>query len=120
MNDQSTQTPVADGCPAWAAEIIGKIRLMEIELGNIIPAGDKYATRDLDELAARLSNDEDLTRTNLTATGVDALFAKLAKDLTQAGHAPDVIAKFVNARVAPESRLPYCSADEVREALKPH
>ena len=56
MSEERDERPDTDGCPRWAIELILKIRLMEIELGNVNPAGQKFATKDLDQLMEKLSS----------------------------------------------------------------
>lgn len=114
-------TKPVDDCPKWAEELILKIRAMEIQLGNIRPgmtsskADEAWQSQELGKLLDRLGEDGDTLR--LTEEAVEGLFRKVAKDLTAEGFTPAQIVAFVNSRVAPESRLPYCDAREVMEAL---
>ncbi len=113
-----------DACPKWAEELILKIRAMEVQLGNVRPGmgkkgGDDWKSQDLGKLMARLTA-EDGDDLKAVEAAAEALFAKIAKGLSEEGFTPEEIAQFVNARVAPESRLPYCDTREVMEALGVH
>ena len=102
----------SDGCPAWAVDLIYSLRTFEIQLGNVIPEGeekgDEYLTRSLGQL---------LERDEITEESTDTLFRKIVERLADDGFDADQIAGFINARVAPEARLPYCDGKEVQEAL---
>jgi hypothetical protein len=94
---------------------------LEIQLGNIRPgmgkAGDDdWKSQKLEQLLTKVEGDDEDLR-NAEAS-VEAIFRKVAKGLTDEGFAPPAIAAIVNARVAPEMKLPYCNAAEVQEALR--
>lgn len=113
-----------DRCPKWAEDLILKIRALEIQLGNVRPgmgtkADEDWQAQHFSKLAAKLSDDSDDEARHAEAA-VEALFKKIAKGLSEEPFTVDEIAQFINARVAPESRLPYCNAAEVSEALASH
>lgn len=118
---ESSPTAPNDGCPDWAAELIAKILVMEVEAGTIknpneATKAEGWSTAqlaDLTKVAERMDNQglQDLSEE------VEALFGRLSRGLVSEGHTPDVIAAMVNVRIPTGCRLPYCSADEVRDAL---
>lgn len=102
-----------DRCPKWADELITRLFKIEVGLGNLRPKGEQkaFAEKPLKSLAEL----EDLADQQSAA---EALFQKIAKGLTDEGFTPEQIAAFVNARVNDGfSKLPYCNAAEVTEAL---
>lgn len=113
---------IKDGCPAWASEMIHKIMLLEIEAGTIknpaeTQSTEKWTTAQLEELA-KMANRMDHQGYQELANGVEALFTRIARGLVSEGHTPEAIAQMVNIRIPTGCRLPYCSADEVRDALQ--
>jgi hypothetical protein len=110
-----------DPCPKWASEMISRIMLLEIETGTIKnpaedPTREKWTTAQLDELSKMASRMDQQGYQDL-AKEVEVLFARVVRGLIEEGHSPDDIAAFVNRRIPTGCRLPYCNADEVRDAL---
>lgn len=110
-----------DSCPKWAEDLILQIRLIEVSLGNLRAPettdqpGDKdWKTVDWEELSKRAFP----PNAPLADDAAERLFEKVVKGLTADSYAPDQIVAFINARVVdPNSRLKYCSVDEVKDAL---
>lgn len=88
---------------------------METDLGNLPPTNPDEWQVDLAEIAQRVLEGAEATR--LSEQAVETLFRTIVKGLADAGFPPAKIADFFNARVAPGSRLKYCDAGEVQEAL---
>lgn len=110
----SSNTVIPDGCPQWAVDLILSLRDFEIQLGNIMPPkggekGDDYISKPLAELVQ--------SSLDVTNASTEKLFATITQKLTESGYSTTQIAAFINARVAPEAKLPYCNDGEVREAL---
>lgn len=105
----SSQIKINDRCPTWAAQMIARIRDIEIEQGNINPPGD-WKERNLEALQGRAFTEDG-------PDDAETLFVELAKRLSSEGFSDDEIAGFVNARVVSGGKLLYCSAAEVRDAL---
>jgi hypothetical protein len=106
---------ISDNCPDWAAELINEIVAIEIELGNIIKETD-WAQIPGESLVKRTFGDAS-TYQELEER-VEILFQKLSKALTKDGFDPEAIATFINVRATSQSsRLPYCNADEVTQAI---
>ena len=104
-----------DQCPAWADQMIRQIAALEIRLGNITKP-TAHRTSDLEDLIRKTA--DDMGHTDEAA--VDALFQKVSRGLAEAGYDVDAITQFINAGVAViggPTRLPYCDATEVRDAL---
>jgi hypothetical protein len=112
---------VTDRCPSWAAEIIHKIMLLEVESGTIKNpveqnSSQKWSTAQLDDLA-RLANRLDQDQySNITAE-VEVLFVKLSRGLAGHGFSAVEITTMINSRIPTGCRLPYCNADEVLAAI---
>lgn len=106
----STQEKVNDRCPSWAVPLILRIRDVEVEQGNINPGGD-WQQRDLAQVQGRVFGEDE------GQDDAEILFADLAKRLVADGFSPVEIAQFVNSRIVTGTRLAYCSAAEVSEAL---
>ncbi len=104
------EVKINDRCPAWASAVIARIRDIEIEAGNVTPAGD-WQQLDLGKLQGRLFTKEE------GPDDSENLFSELSRRLVSEGFSPADIAAFVNARIVSSGRLPYCSAAEVSEAL---
>ena len=124
LNQQDTTvttTTISDACPEWAASMIAKILLLEVEAGTIknpsesLESGQWSSSQidDLSKMASRMDNQgyQDL------ADEVESLFVRVARGLVSEGHSPDAISEMVNRRIPTGCRLPYCSAAEVRDAL---
>ena len=110
----SSNTVIPDGCPQWAVDLILSLRDFEIQLGNVMPPqggekGDDYISKPLAELVQ--------SSLDVTNASTEKLFATIAHKLTESGYSAEQITAFVNARVAPEAKLPYCNCEEVKESL---
>jgi len=124
MNSEAPK-PANDNCPEWAVELINKILVLEVEAGTIkspseTGATSGWATSKLDELmkiAARMDVGGSQASTENIALEIEATFARVARGLRRDGHAPQAIAAMINARIPTGCRLPYCSTEEVMEAL---
>ena len=103
-----------DSCPAWATALIGKLREIEIRLGNI-PESLSWQTDDLDRLAARSAGNDDDTLFDEEATEI--LFRKIVRDLAADDFASEEIVMFINSRIGYQGGPPYCSVIEVNDAL---
>lgn len=103
---------ISDDCPVWAATLINRIKDLEIKLGNLLIPGETWAQSDLTLLMERMGGQE----TNTQEAEVEDCFFKVSRDLLRQGYSPEKIADYINNRVRGQSRLPYCSADEVAEA----
>ncbi len=106
----TSQEKVNDRCPSWATQLIARIRDVEIEQGNINPEGD-WQQKDLTAVQSRVFGE------NEGEDDAEIIFADLAKRLTAEGFTAVEIAEFVNSRIRTGTRLAYCSAAEVSEAL---
>ena len=99
-------------CPKWAVGLIRQMAALEIKLGHITNENN-WLGGDLDELIARTAADFGTT----DEAAVEALFRKICRGLVGEGFEAGAIAGFINARVAVRMKLPYCDANEVRDAL---
>lgn len=122
MTTKDSETPndksrLSDGCPQWADKLIRQIRALEIQLGNIQPETEdpNWSASMIEKVYGRAFGDADDVRIDEEA--IEILFNKVASSLVEAGHDPETIARFINGRITPEGRLPYCNAAEVRAAL---
>lgn len=120
MNPEQTSAK-PDSCPAWASEMIHKIMLLEVETGTIKNPVDaskeeKWTTAELDELT-KMASRMDANSYEDTSAEIEGLFSRIAKGLTSEGFDPETIAAMVNCRIPTGCRLPYCNAEEVRDAL---
>lgn len=122
-----TEKPTTnDGCPTWAADMIAKILLLEVEAGTIkniseSAAREGWSTTKVDELmkiAAKLDKNESNASTQKDISAeVEAIFSKVTRGLAREGHPPETIAAMINTRIPTGCRLPYCNAEEVQAAL---
>jgi|GEM_PF-2202605 len=122
MSDRDQHPPttapakkIDDQCPGWAAEQFVKIQALEIRLGNIRETTAQWSEVAVDELVKRAEADEEFSHADSEL--VEALFNRTCRALAEAGFAPELIASFANARIGAGGRLPYCSAEEVAEAI---
>jgi hypothetical protein len=115
--DQGPGQNVAEGtptCPAWAVPLIREIRALEVRLGNIIDEQRDVHEVDLLRLAARVG--DEMGDREPDEALVEQLFADVARRLANEGHSFAAIAAFVNEHMR-SGRLPYCNAQEVRDAV---
>jgi len=122
MDTQSSLTATPqDACPDWASDMIQKIMLLEVESGTIknpmeVGGETKWTTAQLEDLAKMASRMDTNSYQDLSAE-VEALFSRVAKGLFSEGHSPTTISEMVNRRIPTGCRLPYCSPQEVEDAL---
>jgi hypothetical protein len=118
---QSLNKKPDDHCPQWADRLILRLKLLELSLGNICRGGSiekGWQDHELSELVKSLERDKEQERGHsFSESQVDYLFQKLSQALYQQGFSPEDIAKFINKRLTGSAKLPYCSAQEVTEAL---
>jgi hypothetical protein len=123
---KSDKPTTNDGCPSWAADMIAKILLLEVEAGTIkniseSAARDGWSTTKVDELmkiAAKMDKNETASSTHKDISAdVEAIFSKVTRGLAREGHTAEAIAAMINTRIPTGCRLPYCNADEVQAAL---
>ena len=112
MTTQASQPK--DSCPAWATSLITTLRELEIKLGNLHPES-AWSEATVDAILSRVEKDPVALRFDENA--VDEIFRRLSIGLSNEGHAPEIIATFINSRLTSGQTLAYCSPDEVREAL---
>jgi hypothetical protein len=108
---------INDLCPPWAAELIHKIYLLELDQGVIKkpPTGSWTTVREdeLTKLASSL-DEQQIRRSDDTA---EELFIRVVRGLVTEGHSPTAISGFINARVETGCRLKYCNDSEILDAL---
>jgi hypothetical protein len=112
-----TPSSPKDACPSWADQLIKEMLVVEVRLGNIQPldgTGEDWQTADLDKLQQRLDPEDG---ENVDEATAESLFRRIVIGLKQEGHDAARIATFINARMAGKSRLPYCDANDVEDAL---
>lgn len=123
--DPTKAANISDGCPTWAQDLIAKILLLEIESGTIknptsSEANDGkangWSTSNLDDLT-KIANRLDRQGLQNLSDEIEAIFNRLARGLINEGFSLDQIALMINSRIPTGCRLPYCSADEIRETL---
>ncbi len=110
----NTKTPLKDGCPIWAEDLIAKLREVEILLGHI-PESLAWKSQHLSDVAKRAFAKEDAV---FDEQKVEFLYKRIARGLTQETFTAQQIAAFINARIGFEGAPPYTSASEVEEALE--
>lgn len=111
----------ADGCPAWATDMIAKIMVLEVEAGSIKNPNEGlsqngWSTSNLEDLAkaaGRLDDDGH----QIISEEVEALFRRVVSGLVSESFNFDAIADMINVRIPTGCRLSYCSSEEVRDAV---
>ena len=98
--------------PNWAERLLGELRDLETQLGNVVPKGE-WTAATLEELSSRLNP----TTEGAAQARTETIFVELAQGLTREGLTASEIATVVNDRLSSEVQLPYCSATEVQAAL---
>ncbi|MEY4631053.1 MAG: hypothetical protein RIQ81_1173 [Pseudomonadota bacterium] len=112
MSAKSQSNP----CPQWAAELLVKLRAVEIKLGNLHEPQDEdpeskenqWLVKSLDELDG---GQEELA---------NVLFERICSGLAGEGFSHEAIADMVNKALGgggSKGTIKYCSAADVREAL---
>lgn len=103
-----------DKCPRWAAELIIRIRDLEVQLGNIRPDNSEaWQVKHVTDVFSRL---EDPDSSAVFADLVESLFVKVSRGLKDEGFTSDEIATFINSHI-PSGKLSYCNRAEVEAAL---
>lgn len=98
--------------------LLGKLKNIELSLGNIMDPQVEHKVQKLDELSQSLSAREDiLSEGDLSDTSSELVFRKIVALLKNAGCTDDHIATTINEYFRPYSRLSYCDVDDVTEAL---
>lgn len=102
-----------DKCPKWAQDMIQEILLLEIQLGNIPPAGD-WTEKMLEDLEKRVHADVEATE-----QASQRFFKQVCLGLSKEGFSSKDISLSINSRVGYIGGPPYCNVAEVDEALAP-
>jgi hypothetical protein len=120
LENKNNSLKLQDTCPDWAASLIQKILVLEVELGTIknpsLTSDDpNWSTSSLDRLT-KIAGQLDRQHLDNIEEEVQTLFAKISRGLLSEGFSAVEVAEFINKRVPTGCRLPYCNASEVQEA----
>jgi hypothetical protein len=122
--EESLEATEQNSCPLWISRLIKELLAHEVRLGNIQPVENNengeeegWQSADLEDLQRRLEARSQGGGRSFDEAAAEALFTKIACSLRDDGFDPKTIAMFINAGMQNKSRLPYCDATDVEEAL---
>lgn len=103
-----------DSCPAWAEDLIAKLREVEIILGNI-PDSLAWKSEHLTKVSERaFAKDEAVFDDNKA----EFIYRRIVLGLHKEHFTPLQIAQMINSRIAYKGGPPYTSEHEVREVVE--
>ncbi len=102
-----------DGCPAWAEDLIMKLREVEILLGNI-PDSLTWKSEHLKKVSERAFAKDEAVFDDKKA---EFIYRRIVRGLADEKFSADKITAFINIRIGYKDGPPYTSIAEVQEAM---